>query len=681
MDDLFFTGSPLHQIQLYNHDLLLDPANAHVQFRPAKTQDHRLGLQYNHGGIGGKAPFVDDMVRWFHSSAEERMLVPIQNRRKIRNAVSAFGVYPIKGQQDTFDQHFHFYAGSRMITGFDYKGPADYYPEKYLLFHHGGRIPVISKKLFDHNGYLFSFTSRDHLFAERYFGRDETAKLTATAFSVYGKKETKTMCYNAGINFSHKNIKHNYPGFERNLLDYDGEGLEPWYPGMNFFEWSVHFKYKKRFNRNFGFVFDFFDGIGILSPHERSFQNYIYYQSSDRNRSNLYRLDWNSNPFTAGLLRNNAMLIYNRVSNNKRFTAELKTGTTLQGFLIRELSVIKMNVEAHLLLGYRFTHFITLNVSAGRKPVPFNFEQVRFLSSDYLSGDIYFWNYHNRFYSNTGGASHSISDNITQPSVFYLDVPMLFDIGQYNRITLTGQYRLFNDLWTVNYDKDPSHYGHFEEIDGEQVFFQDPGKIHYVVENTSTSLMQEATGNTGILFSKPFYAGSTLRYARESNKLYFSASVTAYMVVGSGALGNGFMHNNIGLLSESMANPNNNLNSIGRLDTDRSYLGKLFVSWALHPNLTLAFEFSYRDGQPISSLGLETKESDDGYLNAIWRKKLPGDNPFTGRWDPGKMDFSIQTFVPGIRSLYQSKTGWLSLFQFIIFMILQLPSRSSRFRL
>jgi hypothetical protein len=630
MDDLFFTGSPLHQVQLYNHDLLLDPANAQIQFKPVKVQDHRLGLQFNHGGIGGKAPFVDDMVRWFHSSAEERMLVPINNRRKIRNAVSAFGVYPIKGKQDNFDQHFHFYAGSRMITGFDYKGPADYYPENYLLFHHGGRIPVISEKLFDHNGYLFSFTSRDHLFAEQYFGRNETAKLTTTALSVYGKKEVKTMLYNAGINFSHKNIKPNDPGFERNLLDYDGEGLDPWYPGMNFFEWSVHFNYRKKFNRNYGFAFDLFDGVGIFRPDENAFHNYIYYQSNDTNRVNLYRLDWSSSPFTAGLLRNNAMLIYNGVSKNNRFTADLKAGLTLQGFLFSELSVVKMNVEAHLLLGYRFTRFFTLRVSTGRKPVPFNFEQVRFLSSDYLSGEIYFWNNDNRFYSNTGGASHSIAENIAQPSVFYLDVPLLFNIGQYNRIILTGQYRLFNDLWTVKYDKDPSHYGQFEEIDGEQVFFLSPGEIHYVVDNSNKTLMQEATGNSGILFSQPFYAGSTLRFSRESKKLYFSASVTAYMVVGSGALGNGFLHNNIGLLSESMANPNNNLNSLGRLDTDRSYLGKLIVSWALHPDFTLAFEFSYRDGQPISNFGLETQETDDGYISAIWRKKLPGDNPFTG---------------------------------------------------
>jgi hypothetical protein len=630
MDDLFFPGSPLHKVQLFNHGLVLNPAKATVEWITSDSENYRTGVQFNHGGLGGKAPFVDDLVHLFHSTASERMLVPITQRRKIRNQGTAFAVYPLKGRSGNYDQHFFLTTGTRMLPGFSYDGPSDFYPEDYLLFHHGGALPKLSKNLFDQNGYLFSLLRRDHLFSEYYFGRSETAKLNSGAFSFFGNKKTLNYRYSAGINFSVKKAERNEPGFERNLLDYDGEGLEPWYPGQNFFEWSLHFDVSRKLARHLELQLEMFEGLGLFRPAEPGFENYLYYQSSSSDRVNLYILDWESNPFSAGLLRNNLMLRYQQHPESRKFNVDIQAGLSLHGLLAGGSPIVRSGFESHINLGYRFTGFFSAALSAGRKPVPFNFDQIRFLSDDYLSGNILFWNENRDFYTTTGGSSHSLSESIRQPWIFYLDLPLLFEMGRKNHIRLTGQYRMFNDLWTVNYDQDAALYGHFTDIDGENIFFPEPGEVKYVVDNHDKGWMQSSTGNAGFLFRQPFYAGSTLSFNRETEKLFFSASVTAYMVVGSGAMGNGVLHNNVGMLSETMASPNNQINSVGRLDSDRSYLGKLFVSWAVHPEFTLAFQFSYRDGQPISDFGLSFSEADEGFLTAIWRKNLPGDNPFTG---------------------------------------------------
>jgi hypothetical protein len=207
--------------------------------------------------------------------------------------------------------------------------------------------------------------------------------------------------------------------------------------------------------------------------------------------------------------------------------------------------------------------------------------------------------------------------------------------------TITGQYRQFRDLWGITYDKPTESYGYYTLHENvsiyttnpvyQSIYFLNNGEVNYTAVNNYTAFMKAGTNNASDLFNNPFYAGVNLKYEYQGRKLYLSASLTAYMLVGFGSMGNGVLHNNVSVLSESMANPNSYLYYVGRLDADRSYIGRLLISYNINKHLTMAFQYKYKDGQSFNSFGVKNNtDFSENTQIAIWNNNVKGDNPFTG---------------------------------------------------
>lgn len=650
INDMFFPGSALYKPYLFDNDVGIDIYNSEINFKSGKNLTEKIYFQWNSGTLGDRIPNADQIINSVtgHVSPYERLLKPIEYRRRVKENILLMLHNIIPHNNGNLYQSIYLNAGQRMHTGFDYNGMNTYYPENYLQFHIDGNLPLISKTLFDNNNYLFSYTDRDQLFSEYYFGENETAKLKSINLSFYGSKTDK---YTSGINFSMKNIIHNQANFSRNFADVDGEGMEPWYADGNSFEISFMHSQSENLNKYFSLNADLNNGFMFFNPRQQSSFNTVYYQTDNNDFKSLYYYEWQHQHFGSALLDNEAGISYKSKFLNNSIDINVKADLTMDGFAVSGNSFIKPSWQIAVNAEFQITNKIKISVLTGKKQIPFDSDYIRFFSADYMSGNIYYWNDYNNdkqfqaneknaLFTTTGGKYHHISEGMQQPYEIYFDIPLELRAGKRSLFTITGQYRQYSKLWNVSYTQSPSDIGYFinqniniyqsDAPDIRPIFYLNSGEVNYTTTNNYSELMKAGTKDNSFLYENPFYSGLTMKYEYQSKKLYLSASITAYMLVGFGSMGNGVLHNNLGVLSESMANPNSYLYYLGRLDADRSYIGRLLLSYKVNQRLSFVFQYKYKDGQSFNSFGTGISSMLEGNQLAIWNTNVKGDNPFTG---------------------------------------------------
>jgi len=644
-NDLYFPGTSLYKPFLIDKSLNLDMVNSSVQFLQQPPKQNRVFAQFNNGHMGGRIPLADEYIRFFHGhpSAFESTYVPIAERKRIENNGLAYfntsiGKYPLSG---------FFNIGSREHTGFNFDGIDEVFSEGYAQFMLNGELPAFAGRLFDTNSFMLGYNQRDHLNAECYFDRQETAEYNNFNFSFYGDKYLgKDHRYGTGINFSYKKIDHVNPGFSRNVIDQDGEGMEPWYPSAEVFEVSHSYQHTLplSFLPNTNLHLESFNGLIRQNPLQETYSNPIFFQEAEDQFTSLYVANWESEEFSAGILENKVGLAWEKKPTDK---INLRAGVdlTFDGFLLENNSHTNFSAQIDLNADYQFTRVFSVAANLGRRRVPFHFDQVRFLSDDYFSGEWFFWNDENQdrefqagetgeLFKTSGGRYHELSDEVKQPSINYLDVSLNFDLSKNWTILVTNQYRQFRNTWTVEYDEPISELGQFTTRAGDEVFFLDGGQpINYKVVPFKTELMERAAERQlGYLFKNPFYAGSTLQVKKEANRYFFSMTFVGYMVVGFGPIGNGVLHNSVGVLSETLANPNTYIDYLGRYDADRAFIIKGLFSRKITDALTLAVLVNWKDGQPINLFEREIISQSGNNQFLIWNENIKGINPFTGQF-------------------------------------------------
>ena len=285
-------------------------------------------------------------------------------------------------------------------------------------------------------------------------------------------------------------------------------------------------------------------------------------------------------------------------------------------------------------------HFQFLKIELGRKNIPFSKEYTTFLSDSYQSAENYLWEdnnndlaYHNEektpiLHSTTGGKYHQIDPKFKQPHYYYIDIPYNINIPTKNDalpFVLFGSslhYRIFkNQVWVR---QSTDNQGNFEPIDGKNVYFPAYGEKNYIVYNLPPSFFPSRNRNW--FNDSPFYLGATIKVAVQGVKFYISLSFTAYLVNGITTLGNGPLHNSLGIIAENQADPNQKHKSLGKLDTDRSYLGRLLVNFWPVDFMSITTTLKYQDGQPIGKWG-HYRSSDNNNNNvALLRENVSGDN-------------------------------------------------------
>jgi hypothetical protein len=149
----------------------------------------------------------------------------------------------------------------------------------------------------------------------------------------------------------------------------------------------------------------------------------------------------------------------------------------------------------------------------------------------------------------------------------------------------------------------------------------------------------------------PFSQGWTIKYQLAHERFFFTASWTAYMAVGFSALGNGPLHNDVGVLSESFANPNTAKYAVGRLDNDRAYIARLFLSYKLNKKLSVAFQGYYKDGQPLANFDSYFYSDENGTQLALQNYRTKAQNPMNLMSGSRKDSF----FNTELRVVFQNK--------------------------
>lgn len=645
INDLSFPGASLHKPMLLNRNLAIDPINSKIDFSTATNREHYVYGQWNNGSIGDMVPWTDAYTHLMHGhkSGPEKVWKPIPERKKTSNAGLIYFSLP----SENHNNYGYVTLGRRMITNFNYIEMDDYYSEDYFQFHYHGDINLKNRKL----DYLITYNQRDKLNTEYYFGKDETASFNNLNFSIYAQNlmlgnGKNPLFYNAGLNVSYKDITKNNLNFARNVIDQDGESLEPFYSDGKSTDFIFSANGVKKLTDGLNFVFDFYNGLVAFSPHNNEYRNDIYFENNLTPFHSLYIIEWKSEAFSTGMLENTLGLDYLKSLSNDRFSVNLRGNLTFDGIYFSPKSISNLNYELRLNLTKKLGKKLTSTLDIGKRRVPYEYEQVKFLSDKYQSGESYYWNDTNSnrkfetnekgvLYTTTGGKYHAASSDLKQPEIYYLDYGNKWEMGRKWELTFLAQYRKFANQWTVEYSTDAENLGYIQtNAEDLDVFYLDgENPIDYNVIPFNQELFEQLAGKKlGWLFNSPFYGGVTLNLEKKTKNTYFYISATAYEVVGISAMGNGVRTNNLSVLSESLANPNTYINSLGRLDSDRAYIVRIYYHQNISKNWKLGFQVKYKDGQPVNRNVYDLTNNTNGNQFTFWNIDTKGINPFTGQF-------------------------------------------------
>ena len=628
-------GNALYRPQLNQLNLNIDHQKRKIDFLTHGISD-QINFQFNRGELGGRVPWADWWINELagHPSSFQRMPVEIMHRKRMNYQFN--GEYirkhaSIHGQKHSMTS---FDIGSRRHATHGFEGPVDFMDESFIRVQNFSKFPMKNDSMFMH--IMSSFNRRNKYFAEFHFEENETAtnnELSVSAFLTHKRLQT-------GINYTISEIEKNNPGFSRNIVDQDGEGLEPWYASGSTNELSHHLIWNKNINPKIRLHLDLFNGVVLFNPSETTFNNTLFYQPSTNEFHGLEFIRWESNSFASGLLDNEFRIEYKEGDAFK-----IKVNPTFDGLLLKNKSIVNLSWEAALSTKLKFgkRKISSVEFLIGKLNNPFDYDQVKYLSDDYLNGDHFYWNDLNndRTFSddeqgdlirNSGGNVHLPVENLPQSYTVYAELPITLRTKKAWIFTITGQYQQYRNTWTTRYAETSELLGSNIDIDGQSVFYLDKNlPTSFEVVPFRTDLFEtEKDGNTNWLFEHPFYAGSTFKLEKQWNKFFLSASFTAYMTVGFGHRGNGPLHSNINSLSETSADPNFYTKHVGRLDTDRSFTYRMLMNWQPSEKLNMTFSVKYKDGQSFSSFIPHLNATALGNQVALINRNIKGDNPFTG---------------------------------------------------
>ncbi|MFR9503398.1 MAG: hypothetical protein SNH73_02960 [Rikenellaceae bacterium] len=618
IDSRYFSGSTLYNPNLYESSLSMDYIGSDIFFEQQRTTDAYISASYNVGGLGGISSGTQWAINLFHETASERQYKPITSRNKVAGAGTFTSTFVVERGDERYYHSQYINFGERDIVDFDNSGICSYYPESYLSAQFNGDLTLSLGSLFDSTHYLINYSSRSNLNSEYYYSEAETAAYNGYSISLYGVSERDDLRYTSGFSFAQHNTKHEDINYSRNLYDQDGEAFEPYEPDGNSFELSHSILLERRLNPWLSVSFDGFNSLLYAAPTTKEFSNTVYTQAiTDQSPTELYIYKWRAESYASALLENSLMLnAERRLSDDLIFRGRL--GLTLDATLLGGgKSKVSPNVEAQANFSYNPNCWFSAEMTLSRRRVAYTIEDVQYLSDDYLNGDVYYAS-SGSYFTSTGGALHTLSDNLQQPAYWAFDLPLNFTFGRH-RISLLQSARKYVNNWITSYDKDASEYGHYEydSASGMDIFYLDSGATpSYVVEHYADGVMGDS-----FLMNSPFYFSSNVQYSYTSPKFFFSLAWQSYMQSGLSTLGNGPLHNNLGVLSESSANPNTLINAgnvgsdfmaVGRLDQERAYVMRMFASYNVSEKLSFALNLKFKDGQPFSYFDSATSYDSDG---------------------------------------------------------------------
>ncbi|MCK4762063.1 MAG: hypothetical protein KAW12_07680 [Candidatus Aminicenantes bacterium] len=221
-----------------------------------------------------------------------------------------------------------------------------------------------------------------------------------------------------------------------------------------------------------------------------------------------------------------------------------------------------------------------------------------FLETRRPSGAVSYWNDHNndaifqtgeagQTFAYTGGRYHAAAEDLSAPVKQRFLITLSTKVSQKWVFSLKGILKKIKNNFAVRFPNEED-YGFFESHNGYDVFFLDSPPESYLLSNYDYR-------------KEPIYAQLLINLkGGEKDRWFFDFSFLSHMGLGVTAFGNGPGSNDIGIISESMANPNSRINGFGRVDGDRAFLGKIYFGFYMTRNLFMGVSLKYRDGNPFA---------------------------------------------------------------------------------
>lgn len=583
IDSRFQEGGTLMHLDMLQHALTLDYERGRLHFLPDSSRGNQLMISGNIGGIGGISPGTAELIRLFHSTASDRQWKPITERNHLLGAGQAAVGYSIPYRGKLLYQQAYANYGQRRQVMCDETGIAGTYDTPYYAVQLNGELPFVENWQLH---YILSTQSRQDWNTEFTFAPQEQASMHNYHASLYAKRDSSLT---TGITYAVHKIQHHDLCFERNIVDQDGEGMEPWYADGNTHEVSWALNYQWTIRPWLQMHVDAYNSIVAFRPTSHTWSNRLYVQYEDSARTDYYDYHFTSRAFTAGLLENEIRLTAHKTPRSW-LTIYGDVAITLDGVILRDKHLVMPSWEATVGIAFHPTKWFDAEILLGNYRTRYGCNMAQIMSTDYMNAEICYA-ISGRQADKWGGQYLSIDKGLQQPQYAVLDIPVRFTIKNHEIAILSTARKYYNCQTIASIDD------------------------NYVL--TARPQIKEA----GWLFATPFYMSNTIRYQYSGRKVYFSLSWQSYQMSGTSLVGNGPLANNVDAMSYSMANPMTYYNAsnsesavqaLGRLDQDRAYVARMQLGVNFTENLGLSMNFHFKDGTPISNYYTEERSNSNG---------------------------------------------------------------------
>lgn len=612
-------GDALYTPDMFAHSMAIDYNRGAMYWTTDSVRPHQVRISGQGGNIGSysySAKWLQELQEG--NSAVKRLEsdVPLRLRKHTVGAGHADVTYGIPANGVSYTQHVYADYGVRRQLRYAHDGIAGTYDADYYHVQLDGQLQVAPNSAFDALHYILRAGYRADGYTEFGYNENEASQQLNHSFSFYGNKDYgHAGILTTGLTYALRRDAHRDRSFQRNIIDVDGEAFEPWYADGHTHElnWAVDYRY--RILPWLHLHLDGYNSFLSFAPSQSQWTNstcLMGYNMASPLMLSDYR--WESRAFAAGMLENTvsleadyAVLPWLRLRG--------AVSATMDGLLVRGKSLVTPSWEAKADIHIEPAQWFRMDLIAANYRIPYTYEQVRFLSDDYLSGEVYYAGT-DVLLTTTGGKYHRLNLHLRQPQYVAVDVPIIFTIGRHE-ISILSSFKKYYNIWSVRLADESA--GSFE-ADGD-VWRMKPQERYYVVTQASPT-------GTGI-WDSPVFASNVVKYAYNGRKVFVSLSWQSECLSGASALGNSVQAEDINVLSETLASPNMQLvatntgqkdagvRSLGRLHQDRAYIAHLQLGVNITENWQLSMSGKFRDGIPFTHYVTKLSSDASGHTQAI----------------------------------------------------------------
>lgn len=631
IDSRFQVGSTVVYTNMLGNNYALDYHTGTIYFEQDSTAPAAITLTGNGGNIGGISPGTRELINLFHSSGEERTMDsrPMDMRNHVVGAGTMEAGYYIKANGRKYYQHAYAHLGYRKTTAFNQTGIAQLYEKPYYTAQLDGEIGLKSNRVLDELHYILVAQGRGDYGAEFLYNGNEIGNLQSYTGAIYGKKRFDNGGRLVlGLGWETSRIRHDSIGFSRNMLDQDGEAFDPWYADGQNHALNISVRYEQKLNDWLKVEANGYNSFLYFTPTTKAWSNDIYAQSiADKTATALYTYHWNSEAFASGLLENEALLVAEHKVNEK-LRIKAHVGVSLDGILLDGKSVVSPNWLAKVSMDITPRWWFRMGLSVSHNRMNYTYDELRYLSKDYMNAQVRFAD--GTLLATSGGKYRAVSKDLWmhQPSYAVLDIPIRFTFDKQGRhqFSLLSSLRKYYNMWFTSFSDGVAQ----NMVEKEGVWYMKEGEKQYTVGVQPMDLMSGRVGGR-----TPYYMSNVAKYSYEGKKWFVSVSWQSYLMAGLSTLGNGPLHNNIGVLAESSANPNTYraqrqadwpYQGNSRLNQDKSFIARIQVTYNACKYFSISANAKFKDGQPFSNY-LAQSYTENGHTQVgIWNDDAKGIN-------------------------------------------------------